>query len=74
MELLACIKVLEWIRENRPWPSVNRVQILTDSNYVIENLTICLWPLTSADNRRARAEISTEAGCHRTYSLWRLPR
>ena len=38
MELLACIKVLEWIRANRPWPSVNRVQVLTDSNYVTENL------------------------------------
>ncbi len=34
MELLACIRVLKWIRENRPWQDVTRVQIVTDSQYV----------------------------------------
>jgi ribonuclease HI len=38
MELLACIRVLRWIRENAPWDSVTRVQVFTDSRYVKENL------------------------------------
>src|SRR6202158_223740 len=38
MELLACIRVLRWIRENAPWNSVTRVQVFTDSQYVKENL------------------------------------
>jgi ribonuclease HI len=38
MELLACIKSVEWIRTNKPWPRVTRVQIVTDSKYVHENL------------------------------------
>jgi ribonuclease HI len=38
MELLACIKALEWVRKNAPWRGVNRVQIVTDSIYVRENL------------------------------------
>lgn len=38
MELLACIRALYWIRENSPWSGVSRVQIVTDSLYVKENL------------------------------------
>ena len=38
MELLACICVLKWIREHKPWSGVSRVQIFTDSQYVKENL------------------------------------
>jgi ribonuclease HI len=38
MELLACIRVLRWIRENAPWPDVSRVQIITDSLYVTQNI------------------------------------
>lgn len=38
MELLACIKVLQWIRRNAPWPGVSRVQVITDSLYVTENI------------------------------------
>ena len=38
MELLACIRVLKWIRENGPWDSVTRIQIFTDSQYVKDNL------------------------------------
>ena len=41
MELLACIRALRWIRENRPWPGVTRVQIVTDSRYVKENIARC---------------------------------
>ena len=37
MELLACIRVLKWIRENGPWQDVTRVQIFTDSQYVKDN-------------------------------------
>lgn len=38
MELLACIKALQWIRRNAPWPGVSRVQVITDSLYVKENI------------------------------------
>lgn len=38
MELLACIRALQWIRSNSPWPDVSRVQIVTDSKYVKENI------------------------------------
>ncbi len=39
MELMACVKALSWIRENGPWADVTRVQIITDSIYVSENVT-----------------------------------
>jgi ribonuclease HI len=38
MELLACIQALKWIRSNSPWPGVSRVQIVTDSRYVKDNI------------------------------------
>jgi len=38
MELLACIHALQWIRANSPWPDVSRVQIVTDSQYVKDNV------------------------------------
>jgi ribonuclease HI len=38
MELMACVKSLEWIREHRPWPEVERVQVVTDSAYITENV------------------------------------
>ena len=38
MELLACIRALQWIRQNVPWPGVSRVQVITDSLYVKENI------------------------------------
>jgi ribonuclease HI len=38
MELVACIKAVEWIRANKPWAGVTRAQIITDSKYVRENL------------------------------------
>lgn len=43
MELLACIKALEWIRKNKPWPDVTRVQIITDSKYVADNVGYRAW-------------------------------
>lgn len=39
MELMAVIRALVWIRENRPWPDVARVQIVTDSRYVADNVS-----------------------------------
>src|SRR6266581_4385958 len=39
MELLACIRALEWVRENQPWSDVTRVQIITDSTYVADNVS-----------------------------------
>jgi len=38
MELLACIRALRWIRSNSPWLGVSRVQIVTDSLYVKDNI------------------------------------
>jgi ribonuclease HI len=38
MELLACIKALEWVRKNKPWRDVTGVQIATDSRYVADNV------------------------------------
>lgn len=38
MELLACIRALKWIRSNSPWPDVSWVQIITDSQYVKDNI------------------------------------
>jgi ribonuclease HI len=38
MELLACISALEWIRDNKPWRGIDRVQIFIDSKYVYENI------------------------------------
>lgn len=38
MELLACIRALQWIRQNKSWRGVTRVQIVTDSPYVYENV------------------------------------
>ena len=31
-------ETLRWIRENAPWPGVSRVQVITDSLYVKENI------------------------------------
>ena len=38
MELLACIQALKWIRKNSPWQGVSHVQIVTDSEYVKDNI------------------------------------
>lgn len=38
MELMACIKALEWVRENRPWDGVECIQIVSDSLYVKDNV------------------------------------
>lgn len=37
MELLACIRALQWVRENAPWDGVARVQLFTDSQSVKDN-------------------------------------
>lgn len=38
MELLPCIKALRWICQNAPWDDVTRVIVVTDSQYVSDNL------------------------------------
>lgn len=38
MELMACIGALGWVRRNGPWTRVERVLIVTDSQYVTENI------------------------------------
>jgi ribonuclease HI len=39
MELMACTKALKWIRQHQPWPDVMRVQIITDSTYITNNVS-----------------------------------
>ena len=43
MELLACIRALEWVRKNKPWRDVTNVQIVTDSQYVADNVGYRAW-------------------------------
>jgi ribonuclease HI len=43
MELTACIKALEWVRNNKPWRDVTGVQIVTDSKYVADNIGYRAW-------------------------------
>ncbi len=38
MEMLAGIKALQCVRENKPWRYVTIVQIVTDSRYVADNV------------------------------------
>jgi ribonuclease HI len=38
MELRACIEALRWVGNNAPWPGVTRVQVITDSSYVKDNI------------------------------------
>lgn len=40
MELLACIRALEWVRANKPWAGVSRVQIITDSQYITKYINL----------------------------------
>ena len=37
MELMACAKALHWALENRPWPDVTCLYIVTDSEYLAGN-------------------------------------
>jgi ribonuclease HI len=39
MELMACIEGLRWIVDNLPWEAVTRTIIITDSQYVTNNLS-----------------------------------
>jgi ribonuclease HI len=43
MEMLACIKALEWVRKSKPWRDVTSVQIVTDSKYVSDNVGYRAW-------------------------------
>jgi len=38
MELMACVEALRWVCDNGPWNSVTRVLIVTDSQYVTDNV------------------------------------
>ena len=38
MELMAVVRALDWIRQNQPWADVSRVQIISDSKYVIDSI------------------------------------
>jgi ribonuclease HI len=39
MELLAVIRSLKWVRDKSPWKGVTRVQIISDSKYVVDNIS-----------------------------------
>src|SRR6266850_7193315 len=38
MELMACVKALKWVCDNAPWDNVTRILIVTDSQYVTDNV------------------------------------
>jgi ribonuclease HI len=38
MELMACVEGLKWVRNNAPWDGVSCVLVVTDSQYVKENV------------------------------------
>jgi ribonuclease HI len=38
MELMACVEALRWAFRNAPWAEVTRVLIVTDSQYITQNL------------------------------------
>ena len=38
MELMSSVKALDWVCDNAPWESVTRVLIVTDSQYVTQNI------------------------------------
>lgn len=53
MELLACIHAVRWVCENSPsWPTVARIQIITDSKYVKDGVTYSQeWRKNGWNNR-----------------------
>src|SRR5438128_2420362 len=64
MELIACIEAIEWARKTRPWPGVTRVQIVTDSGYVRENLPRArTWISNGGRNLHGEAK--------QNYDLWK---
>jgi ribonuclease HI len=82
MELRACIGALEWIRRHRLWPGVDRVQLVSDSMYVIENLPRAVgwkkndWrnlhgePKENADLWKSLLSAYAKVGM-RVYFIWR---
>jgi len=38
MELMACVESLKWVCRDGPWDDVTRVQIITDSQYITDNI------------------------------------
>jgi ribonuclease HI len=39
MELMACTEALRWVCQNGPWSGVTRVLIVTDSQYITQNVS-----------------------------------
>jgi ribonuclease HI len=62
MELMACIKAIQWIRENEPWPDVCRAIIVTDSTYVTDNITYRArsWKQNSWRNRHGEPKANDD--------------
>jgi ribonuclease HI len=38
MELLACVKALDWVCDNAGWKNITRVLLVTDSQYITNNV------------------------------------
>ena len=38
MELLACVKALDWVCDNARWKNITRVLLVTDSQYITDNI------------------------------------
>jgi ribonuclease HI len=61
MELLAGIAALQWVRSNKPWPQITRVQIFTDSKYVFENISRArFWKANDWRNRHGEPKENSD--------------
>jgi ribonuclease HI len=61
MELLACISALKWVRNNKPWHQITRVQIFTDSKYVFDNICRArYWKTNDWRNRHGEPKENTD--------------
>jgi len=61
MELMPCIETLKWVRRRQPWPDVTRVQIVTDSTYVTNNLPYAgYWKANKWRNRHGKPVFNSD--------------
>jgi ribonuclease HI len=70
MELMACIKALRWARESQPWSDVTRVQIVTGSTYITDNISYRArgWKKNKWRNRFGKPPL-----CPKEAKEWEAP-
>ena len=61
MELMACLRALQWVAQNAPWRDVTRVLIITDSNYVTSNVSRApFWKKAGWRNRHGESKFNED--------------